>query len=61
MHEAMKTEQIHFSMDAMEALGRSAAGQLEVNLNEKPNERLTKDSPGAGSGNIFKKIRDPSS
>ena len=55
LQEAMKQEQVHFSMGAMEALGRSA-----VAINESAQRNSSKkDSPSAQSSNIFRKIRDP--
>ena len=56
-HEAMKSEQVHFSMSAMEELGRSAAG-LRESAEPIMRDSQKRDSPGGGS-NIFKKIRDP--
>ena len=60
----MRAEQTGFGLNAMEALGRSAAGlgeadnHLKVSSERQNSARETRDSPGGGS-NIFKKIRDP--
>ena len=41
VQEAMKGEQVHFGMDAMEALGRSAAGLRESEQPLNAKERHT--------------------